>query len=766
MSRRFSAWIVSNPRKVIAMVILVTSIAALGLRHGIALDVSPLSFIQKESEKRSHYEAARRDFGDDLYLVLAVVADDVFSRDSIAKLRALDDRIKSIAGVASALSIVDAPYARGIKDGVSLEKLIPAGELPDERITEARTVATADRLYAGHLVSTDGRTAAFSILLDQSASTSDRYRITREIYEVGHSSGFAQVYFAGDPFSQLRSTEAVSRDLTLLLPITSLCIAFVLWLSFRSWVGVLLPLLTIGLGLLWIFGIMGFAGARFTILALMLPTLLLAIGCSYLIHVFNQIGLVSSVSPPDAGPAKIVEEGLTFIVVPVVVSALTIIAGFLSLAFTQIPAIRETAVYAALGAFCTLVLSLTFVPAVLVLLGRRGTEFSTGLGGSLVALIERVGKVATTREGWLYAVTAIVVVVSLIGMLRIQIDIDYFHFFRSGSETSVGLAEVSRRLSGAVNFDVIIEGDRPGALEDPVALQRLAEFQEWVEKSNLGIDRTISIADFVRHLNRAFNENRPDAYSIPQDDRVARELLSDKEELKGFLTLDGRRTRVLMRSRLSGSRAMAASIAEVERHGREVFPGCRVYATGTLALMNSTSDSIGREQVQSVTIALLTIYLMLSLLFRSWRIGLTALVPNLVPVLFFFGFMGWSGITLNITTSLVASVVLGLAVDNSVQFIVRFRQAQKMKGPVREAIITSLRLSGRPIIYANIALAATFAIFTISNFQPIASFGLLSAVTILGCLVEDLVLLPARLTSPVFRTIQNKHLVPEEAVDQ
>ena len=123
--------------------------------------------------------------------------------------------------------------------------------------------------------------------------------------------------------------------------------------------------------------------------------------------------------------------------------------------------------------------------------------------------------------------------------------------------------------------------------------------------------------------------------------------------------------------------------------------------------------------------------------------NLTALVPNLIPVLFFFGFMGWRGIPLNLTTSLVASMVLGLAVDNAVQFIVRFRRVQRAEGTLREAVIQSLRLSGRPIIYANVALAATFAIFAISNFEPIASFGLLSAVTIIGCLVEDLVLLPS-----------------------
>jgi hypothetical protein len=113
--------------------------------------------------------------------------------------------------------------------------------------------------------------------------------------------------------------------------------------------------------------------------------------------------------------------------------------------------------------------------------------------------------------------------------------------------------------------------------------------------------------------------------------------------------------------------------------------------------------------------------------------------------------MGWSGTPLNMTTSLVASVVLGLAVDNAVQFIVRFRRVQPHFTPVREAIVESMRLSGRPIIYANITIAAAFAVFALSNFWPVATFGVLSAVTILGCLVEDLVLLPARLTSPIFR---------------
>jgi predicted RND superfamily exporter protein len=373
----------------------------------------------------------------------------------------------------------------------------------------------------------------------------------------------------------------------------------------------------------------------------------------------------------------------------------------------------------------------------------------------MVRQLEGVGRWATSNQILLYILTAILVVISAIGASRIVIDIDYFHFSKPNSETSVGLAEVNKRLSGAINFDIIVEGKGAGVIETPEVLRRIAELQSFAETrrnaNGQGVDRTLSVVDFVKHVNRAFHDNDQRYYDLPSDEGVIDELLSDRERLGQFLTPDGRIARILVRSNLSGSQAMAAAIREIEARGRELLPDFRVFATGTFVMLNRTSDQIAGEQLRSVTIALVTIYLTLSALFGSLRVGFTALVPNLIPILFFFGFMGWRGVELNLTTSLVASVVLGLAVDNSVQFIARFRRAQVGGGDLRNAILESMRLSGRPIIYANVALAATFAIFFISNFKPIASFGLLSAVTIIGCLIEDLVLLPARLTSSVFR---------------
>jgi len=792
---RFIVSIVRRPLLVISIVIALSALFALGLWRGVRLDVSPLGFVERESRARTDFENARKNFGPDDYLVVAVVCDDVFAPAGVARLRALHEQISGMKGVAETLSLDNVPYARNVDGIVSVERLMPdetlnelTGEVGGVKIDEIRRVATSDRLYVGNLVSADSRTAALNILLESGLPTATRHVITAQIYEAARNAGFDHVYFAGDPFSQWRSTEAIKSDLRVFLPLTMLFIALLLWLCFRSFVAVALPLVTIGVGLLWLMGLMAWFEAHFTVLALMLPTLMLAIGCSYMVHVINQIGIARwgvgsgrqgdgatgrgeerengrrgdlghchPVAPSPRRPVapSAIEEALKFISLPVIVSALTIIAGFLSLAFTAIPAIRTTAIYSAIGAAFTMILSLTFVPAALMLMGERAIEFRVGLAGGMVKLLEGVGRWATSNQIPLYILTAIIVVVSAVGVGHIAIDIDYFHFSKPNSETSVGLAEVSKRLSGAVNFDIIVEGNDTGAIEEPGVLRRIAELQSFAETrknaSGQGVDRALSIVDFVKHINRAFHDNDARHYDVPPDQNVVRELLSDRNQLREFLTPDGRIARILVRSNLSGSRAMAGAIREIEDRGRELLPGFRVFATGTFVLLNRTSDQIAGEQVQSVTIALVAIYLMLALLFGSLRVGFTALVPNLIPILFFFGFMGWRGIELNLTTCLVASVVLGLAVDNAVQFIVRFRRAQAGAPDLREAILESMRLSGRPIIYANVALAATFAIFCFSNFKPIASFGLLSAVTIIGCLIEDLVLLPARLTSPVFR---------------
>ncbi|MEO6725691.1 MAG: MMPL family transporter, partial [Blastocatellia bacterium] len=459
-------FVVHRPRVTIAIVIAVTAVFAFGLRRGLELDVSPLSFVARNSQERRDFAEARKNFGADDYLLIAVICppqEDIFFAANLDRLRTLHRKIERTSGVVEVLSLGNVPYARslfdaaGKADGASLEKLIPESLHDSQRLAEARAAATNDRLYVGNLVSADAKTAALNVLLNSELPTSKRHEITRQIYDLTNQAGFQATYFTGDPFSQWQATEALKKDLKIFLPLTIFLIALLLWLCFRSTVAIVLPLMTIGIGLIWLLGLMAFFRAHFTILALMLPTLMLAIGCSYMIHVLNQIGIACGERELGTEKLTAIEGAMRIINLPVIVSALTIIAGFLSLAFTEVPSIRTTAIYAAIGAAFTMMLSLTFIPAVLAVLPARSNAFRSGHSGGggrsgtanqpggMVRLLERTGHWATSHQRLLYVLTVIVVVVSLIGVFRIKIEIDYFKFFKPHSETQVGLSEISQR---------------------------------------------------------------------------------------------------------------------------------------------------------------------------------------------------------------------------------------------------------------------------------------------------------------------------------
>ena len=188
-------------------------------------------------------------------------------------------------------------------------------------------------------------------------------------------------------------------------------------------------------------------------------------------------------------------------------------------------------------------------------------------------------------------------------------------------------------------------------------------------------------------------------------------------------------------------------------------------ATGSIILLNDASDAVAESQSSSLAIALVTIYLMMVVLFRSFTTGLLALIPNLLPIICYFGFLGWSGTALDITTSLVASAVLGLAVDNAVHVIRRYRQsvAERQQGVADSAIpgelsqtdegwaiwLTMLR-SGKPMVLANLMLIAAFLVFVLSSFVPVRISGILWALGISACLAADLVLLPVLMKSKIF----------------
>lgn len=753
-----------RPWLVLAMVGILLATSLFLVRHGLPLDGSADTLILQNSEGYRNYRASRLIFGDDRVLIVGLSTRDAFAESFLQRLRDFTAKVEHTPGVSQVISLTNVLAPESTPTGVRIVPLIPR-EPSTANLAAIKRHATRDEIYGGNLISMDGTTTAVNVLLKRDLPNEARRRLTSEIVTLAQASNVGdEVFLAGEPFAEMKATMAIEHDLLFFTPLTLLLLAGLLWMAFRSLRGVLLPIVAVSAGVVWLFGLMAALGSSLNIVSLMLPTMVLAIGCSYVIHISNQYVIVgqqqSLRSRPERG--SVVLETLKFIGTPVLLSGLTVIAGFLSLAFTEIPAIRHSGLYAAAGAFFTLILSLSVVPALLVLLpAPRRTpplERSRGLGRRL----QYLGEIVTRHQRAIYILTGFLIVLAAAGATQLKVNIDYFHFFRHDADVNAGLTKMHNRLTGAISFEVIVDGGAPGSIEQPETLRLIEQVQEFalrvratdINGKEHGVDRTLSVVDFVKMLNRAYHENDPKQFRIPDDAAVINDLLADRESIASFLSDDGNKAAILVRSTLSGSREMSSALQQITLFCRGVFPpSVRVYPTGTFVLLNQTSDLIAREQVKSLALALGMIFLILAFLFRSLRVGLTALVPNLIPILFFFGAMGIGQFPLNLNNSLVASVVLGLAVDNAVQFIVRFRSCQKAGVPPRDAIIESMHLSGRPIVAANLALIFAFAIFAFSDFVPVASFGILSAVTIMGCLIEDLVLLPARLTSPVFHTL-------------
>ena len=420
--------------------------------------------------------------------------------------------------------------------------------------------------------------------------------------------------------------------------------------------------------------------------------------------------------------------------------------------------------FAAFGMLASTLLALTFVPAVLILLQtpaarKDGSNYAPYLDG----ILRTLGRIATERQKTVYLVTGALCLLSLYGFTKIEVNTDYRAFFKKSSPVYQATEKVHKNLAGCATFELVLDGGQPGAVMQPRILKAMKDLQEFSIQN--GADAAFSYSDIVSVVNGAVVSS-PKAV-LPTDkialDNLDKDYLSQDEDASHLITADRSKAVVLIRTDFYGSNQMRDFLEKVENFARTSLPqSFKVNTTGIFVLLNHASDTVASTQATSLTVAMLLILAMVTVLFKSVKLGIIAIIPNTIPILFTFGFMGWSGITLDINTSLVASIVLGLAVDNAVHFIIRFARNRAISSGNKEAVILSLMQSGKPIIFANLTLVFAFAIFILSQFNPIQISGMLSSVAIFACMVGNLLFLPVLLTSYAVKTKEG-YAVPAQS---
>jgi predicted RND superfamily exporter protein len=783
-------FVVLHPKPIIAATLAIT-IGYLGIIfvRGVNFNGSPETLAPKDETYR-FYNETRTIFGDDRVILVGITTGDVFTPAFLERLNRITNRLAAIRGIDEALSLTNIKAIRRDEGGISVGRLIDLSRVGQDLTGLARLKqeVTSDPLYARHYVSVDGKTASIDIFL-KTLGESETRAVAEQVEQVAKSEANGdEVFLAGVPIVDARGIKSMLRDMIVLSPIAAVLCFVVFLLAFRSFWGAILPVSALIIGLIWTIGLMSFLERPITLATLSLPTTLMAIGSSYIFHVLNQY----RVSMSSLGPQHDLKseqsawlEGLTFISPAVIVSGTATMAGFGALASSAVPTARDMGIFEALGVLALLTLTIGFIPAALSLLprhalGKAGTEhrdYATWLNSLLV----NITALTLFRKRAVLLFTLVATILLAAGTVWLRVDTNYLHIFPRRSETVLDAEKLHQRLAGAATIQLVVSG-APGAITNTVFLNAASDLERFALEQP-GVDAGISAADIIKRINSVLppvsHENSAGPIGIgtsagtgeaPIDSGrlsfILRDYLSQDAFLSRLVSADGSRMVIILRVNLFSSNELSELERRIDEWSVVNLPnGITQRATGSILLLNDASDALAASQSSSLAIALITIYLMMVVLFRSFSTGLLALIPNLIPIVGYFGFLGWSGIALDITTSLVASAVLGLAVDNAVHMIRRYRQsvAERRQGLESSALpstlsetdegwamwLTMLR-TGKPMVLANFMLIAAFLVFVLSSFVPVRIAGILWALGIAACLAADLVLLPVLMKSKLF----------------
>ncbi len=766
---RFARWLVRWPVLFVAANLAVT--AALGAwAVRVRIESSLESVLPAGDPDVAFYEQVRATFGSDDVGVVGVRADDIFAATTMQKIAHVTEALGHVDGVERVLSITNAvdPSVDVFKPPRLLPNIPP---LPSEvEALKAKLVATP--LFGKNLVADDFKGAAINVFfknltdaqyLDLGIDDRIRAILTAE-------NGPERFYFTGASHVKQVAVEMMRRDLFRFTPIALLLIVLVLWLSFWTVRGVLLPIASVVMALVWTLGIMVETGHALTLGTFVLPPLLLVVGSSYAIHVVARYyEQVDAGAPRDAVVVRAFER----VWLPLLISAAVTIIGFGSLGANRITAIRDLGLFAVVGIVCLTITSLTFLPAALQLLRvERRTSRSGKISPRLSRALTRLGGLVYEARAKILCAAVALGLVGLVGSFLIRVDSDFLSYFEPKSEVRVAAETINNEIVGSNPFYIVIQGPGPGFLARWEVLKQIKELQRFLATIP-GITSSISIVDYMQLLESGLNESGSGDLVIDDDGNPVpapkpKSFLEDPKNLepvlnmirtspatfRGVITEDFGKTNLLVRTNLSGSRRTEQALGKIRDYIGEHFPAeLQARLTGNLVLLTGTTSDIVMGQIKSLSLALGIIFIVLSLMFLSARVGFFAILPNILPIVLFFGVMGWSGIYLNLGTSLIAAIALGIVVDSTVHYMARLNLELQGETDQVAALVRTLRTVGVPIVYTTVALFFGFLAFACSSFVPIQTFGVLTGLTMATSLGANLVLLPALLATTKVITV-------------
>jgi predicted RND superfamily exporter protein len=772
----WTRWVVRRRRLVIGSVLALSAAMAFGISR-IEVDLTFENFLQRDDPARVAYDAYREAFGREDAIVVAIGPAEIFSLRFLERLRAFHRDIeREVPHLDEVTSLLNARNTRGEGDELIVEDLLENWPADAAALATLRQRVLSNPLYVNNLISRDASYTTVMVELDTYSSEAgadvdlgfdeeesaakprfmtgaENFEAVEALYEVAkrYQAPDFHLFVAGQPVILNDVATAMMRDTPRFAVLAILTIAVFLFVLFRRPAAVVLPLLVVALSVVSTLGLMGWTGASIHVPTQILPTFLLAVGIGDSVHllaIFFQ-GLERGASREDALVGALGHSGLA-----VVLTSLTTAGGLVSFSVVRLAPIAALGVFAPIGVMLALAYTLTLLPALLAVVPMRDARrVEPGeRSGRILRLLTGLGDIGTKRPWAVIGITAVLCIAAAAGAARLRFSHNPLEWLPTEAPVRVATLEIDRELGGAMSLDFILDSGRVDGLQQPELLHRMDTLGHSLEEqphAGVRAGQTISIADVVKEIHRALNEDRPEFYRIP-DDRllIAQELLlfenSGSDDLLELADSQFRTGRLALRAPWRDALAYVPFFELTQQLARDTVGDlAEISFTGALPVMTQTLENVIHGMVRSYVLALLIITPLMVLLLGNLRTGLLSMVPNLVPILLTLGVMGWLGLTLDLFALMVGGIAIGLAVDDTIHFMHNFRRYHDHGEDVEVAVRKTLHTAGQAMLVTTLVLTLGFLGFALSSMRNLRFFGLLVGFALSIAFLADVILSPA-----------------------
>ena len=578
------------------------------------------------------------------------------------------------------------------------------------------------------------------------------------------------VRVSGMPYIRTLNSLNIVDEIPIFIGAALFVTSLIFFLFFRSFRATFISLIVVCFGVMWTFGIIGLLGYEITVLTALIPPLIIVIGipnCIFLINKYQHE--VKS----HGNKVRSLQRVITKVGNATLMTNVTTASGFATFILTESKLLKEFGVVASLSILAIFILCLLIIPIMYTFFPypkqRHLEHLNKRWIGGFVNWMERMVK---DKKITIYITALILIIFSMIGIHQIKISGSLIEDMPKNKQFFKDIRFFEAEFNGIMPLEIMVDTKRKKGVIKLATLKRINELEELITEIP-ELSRPISVVSLIKYSKQAYYNGNPKYYQLPTSQEnsfilsYAKNSTSDVDLLKNFVDSTGQYARITTFMKDIGTDKMERIQENLQNKINKVFPGERyeVTMTGKALVFQKGTKYLVRNLIISLTLAIFLISLFMAYLFRSFRMIIVSLIPNLLPLLLTAGIMGFVGVPIKPSTILVFSIAFGISVDDTIHFLAKYRQElQANHWKIRKSVYAALRETGVSMFYTSIVLFFGFSVFTISSFGGTVALGALVSITLLFAMLSNLLLLPSLLLS-LERNIANKEVLKKPAIN-